>query len=188
MNGLRQFARNSRRLCNSVILRILTRLSVSWLSLNESFLRQRIWEEWQTRENGRVLLPSGIASKDNLVVTRATADALRQVLKSDAWKLYSQALASLSEEAAEYLMAAEEPGDFRYRKGYYDGHMRTRNLIEVIAGRGEESDEAYVQKEIEKLLTPFRGITLGADSRKDAITPEVEERLSRVMEAARKTS
>jgi hypothetical protein len=87
-------------------------------------------------------------------------------------------------EVSEYLRNAESPEDFRYRKGFLDGHNRTRNLINVLLSLGEESEAEWMSKELERALEPFRAVTLrkGQDQQEQE---EVLARVSRVMAARR---
>jgi hypothetical protein len=82
-----------------------------------------------------------------------------------------------------YLHEAETPEDFRYRKGYIDGHLRTVNLTENLISLSEVGDAEWAQQELEKLMKAARGLTL-VPEKKGQQEQEQEERLSRVLRAA----
>lgn len=188
MNSLRRFSLYLRRSCNTLMLRTLSRLSVSLLSCSESSLRQKIWEEWQARRPMQIRLPLSNSSDQeplvSLEVTPGQRDRLKELMGTGGWEVLSRQLDQLSLEVSEYLRNAESPEDFRYRKGFLDGHNRTRNLINVLLSLGEESEAEWMSKELERALEPFRAVTLrkGQDQQEQE---EVLARVSRVMAARR---
>lgn len=184
MNSLRQLSRSLRKSWYTLMLRILTKLSVSLLSLSESSLLQKIWEEWQGRSPMRLRLPSlnnsDRGQPQSSEVTPGQAERLRLLTGTEGFKLLQQHLDLLSEEVSEYLLEAEEPADFKYRKGFLDGHNRTKNLIYTLISLGEEGEAVWMAKELEKGLAPFRMVGL---PRGQAEPEEVVDRISRVLRA-----
>lgn len=168
------------------MLRTLSRLSVSLLSLSESSLLQKIWEEWGRRSPMRLRLPS-LSSSDqgqaqSWEVTPATAERLRSLMGTEEFKLLLEHLDRLSEEVSEYLLEAESPDQFQYRKGFLDGHNRTKNLINTLISLGEEGEAVWMAKELEKGLEPFRMVGL-PKGREDSQEEAAINRISRVLRA-----
>ena len=162
----------------------LTRLLVSLASWSVSSQLPKTWEEWEQRRRVRMRMPSLLNSSREqqppLEVNPSQADRLRALLETEGWGLLERHLSRLSQEVSDYYYQAETAEEFHYRKGYLDGHNRTLNYIEVLIGMAEATDEEYIQGEVGKLLEPFRRVTLSRGEE----DPEVQERISRVLERA----
>lgn len=88
----------------------------------------------------------------------------------------------MSQEASQYLHDAETAEDFRYRKGFWDGHQRTVQFVEVLISMAEEKDSDVLERELGRLIDPFRQVRLSKQGDEEE---ETEERSSRVLERAR---
>lgn len=88
-------------------------------------------------------------------------------------------MGQLSQEVSDYLHEAETPEDFRYRKGFWDGHIKTITFLEVLISMAEVTDEEFIQAELGKMMEPFRSMALPKGESR-----EQDERLSRVLQRA----
>lgn len=52
----------------------------------------------------------------------------------------------------EWVDAAETADDWKYRRGYLAGHLKSRLLLEVMIGQAEIGDEQWVQQQLVKEL------------------------------------
>ena len=163
---------------------ILTRLLVYLASWSVSSRHPRTWEEWVVRRPVLIRMPllphSSNEQQPPLEVSPAQAERLKEMVETAGWGQLRKHLARLSQEVSDYLYEAENPEDFYYRKGYWDGHARTINYVDVLISMAETTDEEWTQARLGAMLEPFRGISLPKE-----VTEEQEERLSRVLEKAR---
>lgn len=166
-----------------LMLRILTRLSVYLLSLSESSLRQKIMEAWPQRRPMKLRLSGEREQAPPVELSERAVMALRDLRNSSGWQLVWGRLELLSEECSEYYQEADR-GNFEYRKGYMDGHLRTKYLVVTLVSQGEIGDSEWLENQLEVLEAPLRSILLGED-RPDSREQEqaAKERLGRVMQA-----
>lgn len=80
----------------------------------------------------------------------------------------------------EALLAAESHDDFRYWRGYYDGHVRTKNLLPVLVSLGETGDKEWIKKQVDQGL---RGLLLMGQEPEPQVEQAEVDRISRVMRA-----
>lgn len=169
---------------------ILTRLLVFLASWSVSSRHPRTWEEWVRRRPVSLRMPllpsSNSEPQPSLEVSPSQAELLRSLVVTEGFRLLRRLQDRLSQEASDYLHDAETPEDFRYRKGFWDGHLKTMNYTDVLISMAESSDTDYLEQEVGKLMEPFR--QMGLPEGKEEEEQEQNARLSRVMRRLKQNS
>ena len=172
-----------RRLCNTVILPMLQRLCLFLMSYSESFQHQRILEEWPKRTKPPMLkLLLEEEQTLEIAVSREQAQALREMAALPIWQLYSRRLDDVTEMAHRWVLDAETPDDWRYRRGYLQGHVKTRQILDVLISQSETGDEEWAQAQMAKMEEQARAMLLTHQGRagQPATRGEMAEPRSRI--------
>lgn len=105
-------------------------------------------------------------------------------------------------EGCQYqLQQAEGIEEFKYAKGFLDGYLRTRQLLETLISLSETGDEEWVRQQVNSLAAGLPGLNLTGQPeqvnrarrnlvREGAVHPpasqqeleQVDSQVSRVME------
>lgn len=98
--------------------------------------------------------------KLELELTEVVLKRLRNLKASKEWETLSHYLDKLTEDGRDWLDAAENADEWRYRKGFFDGHLKTVKLLTTLISQGEVGDEQWVQAQVAEMLAPIRGLLL----------------------------
>ena len=82
-------------------------------------------------------------------MTSVAAAALKDLSGTAGWAVFQQHLQHQTEEVSDFLLASERHEDFLYRKGFLDGHQRTRDLLSTLITTGEVGDEEWLRNQME---------------------------------------
>lgn len=178
MSWLSRFVSRGRRSCSILIARILSRHFLSLMYSQESSLRQRILEDWvqqRLRPTLKVLLPGDEEQVLEITVSHQQAEQLKALQTTPAWLLYLQRLEEVTEQGHRWLLDAESPDEFRYRKGYLIGHLKTRQVLEVLISQSEIGDEQWAQAQLQKMGHQAREAILLTGSNRAGEPTQLEE-------------
>jgi hypothetical protein len=109
----------------------------------------------------------------------------------------------LTEDSRFYLLQQDSIEGFRYAKGFYEGHLKTRQLLLTLISLAEIGDQEWVQQRVNRMQEPLglalsdslpveasrpHNLVRGADNQEQdspEALEELERRLSRVRAAWR---
>jgi hypothetical protein len=121
--------------------------------LNGYFLRRRTSVEWKLSIEER--------------------RALRALISSPGWKLFSVRLKELEADSLEFLLATNQVAELLHRKGQLEGIQKASSLVESLSSHpndgGDESWQARLERRVDEEFSRVQAI-LSPDSL------EVEER------------
>ena len=167
------------------IIRIKMQAFVSWLSWRLSSQRQKIWAEWVSQPKWRVLLEAERQRVGDLELTDSDLTNLQDLLNTKGWSLLVRLQDHLTADASEWLYRATTANEWREAKGFLDGHLRTRQLLEVMVNLSHDGDEKWVLQQLKELERQGAGQVLAAA--RAGLTPaeqrQARARLERVLEA-----
>lgn len=105
-------------------------------SLSEFYLSQKTLEGWRP-------------SQEEL-------KALRSLIRSPGWKIYSNRLRHLGAEILEFLSLAENQSEFLRRQGALQNYLRIYSLVEETIQFEEDGVEKYLERQIEEAKQRLR--------------------------------
>jgi hypothetical protein len=155
------------------------------MSSHESYQRQRTLADWLERRRVLTLrVPDPNPEQEQaleVTVSSEQAKQLRNLTIQPGWQLYSMRLAEVTEQSHQWLLDAETPEEWRYRNGYLQGHLKTRQLLEVLISQSEIGDEEWAQAQLREMTKQAaRTLLLTAQTRAGNPVSNLEEASSRL--------
>ena len=91
-----------------------------------------------------------------LEINPERAAQFRQLEQTPGWQHYLMRLEEVTDQAHQWVLDAETESEFRFRRGFLAGHLKTRQILEVLISQSEIGDREWAQQQMEKLVDQSR--------------------------------